>query len=147
MDFLLNVVVVTYLAVAMIMDLKTRCVKNWWIITGFVISIAFSIFAKKGISSFFVGIFFPVPLLLFYKFRMIGAGDIKLLSVLGSILGMGKMIQCIIPILSFSVLLSCLSIISCYYHRKRGEKIDKRIPLVVAIALGVTVNLMGGLLT
>ena len=75
---------------AMCMDLLKQKVSNIWILTGWCLGLCYWIF-RNGISGVFVfcpGMICPLLLLypLFY-FRMLGAGDIKLFSVLGGFLG------------------------------------------------------------
>lgn len=142
MGNIFNMIVIVYLIAAMIMDLKLRRVKNWWIIIGYIISIPISYLNYKDIISFLLGFIFPFPLLIFYRYRMIGAGDIKLLSVLGCLLGIEKIMQCIIPIVIVAVI---IAILSCCAELFKGKSIKgHQIPMVVAITIGVITKLVGG---
>ena len=142
MGNIFNMIVIVYLIAAMIMDLKLRRVKNWWIIIGYALSILISFLYQKDILSFLLGFIFPFPLLIFYRYQMIGAGDIKLLSVLGCLLGIEKIIHCIIPIVIISAI---ITILSCSIELFKGQSIKAhKIPMVVAIAIGVIMKLVGG---
>ena len=100
----------------LLMDLLQEKVDNRLICLGFgsglILDIFYSGFA--GILHFFSGSFFPLLCLLpLFYFRMIGGGDIKLLSVLGGILGYPKVLSLLLltfltgAILSFAFLISC----------------------------------------
>lgn len=87
------------LGISMISDLKTGKVKNWIIISGLVLSLLFQVrfSGLKGIVIFILGIGIPVMMLfLLFLFRVMGAGDIKLLSVVGGFLGPRAVFQCIV---------------------------------------------------
>lgn len=75
---------------AMLMDLRWMRVDNGWILFSMVSGLLFQLMKHgiRGIGVFAVGTVFPILVLgvLFY-FRMIGAGDIKLFSALGGIMG------------------------------------------------------------
>lgn len=90
---------VTVAAVAVIMDLRTGKVDNGWILfcTVMEILVCFLREGPGGMGKQITGMLLPViifaPLFLFH---MIGAGDIKLFSVLGGIMGTEKILRCII---------------------------------------------------
>lgn len=89
---------VTAAAVAAIMDLRTGKVDNGWILfcTVVEISVCFLREGPAGMGKQIMGMLLPAlifaPLFLFH---MIGAGDIKLFSVLGGIMGTEKIFRCI----------------------------------------------------
>lgn len=145
MNYIFDAIVIAYLIIAMIMDLKWRRVKNEWIVTGYFISLLIHLIFNSSVTSSLYGLILPLPLLIFYKFKMIGAGDIKLLSVCGCILGFDYMINCLLPIMAFSILLSAISIIiGIIQYLKTQEYKLQKIPLAVAIALGIIVKIVGG---
>ena len=75
---------------AMLLDLKYRKIPNGLVITGVICGLCYQIFCFKwtGFWNFFAGILSVVFLTgALYYFRMIGAGDIKLLAVIGGFLG------------------------------------------------------------
>lgn len=85
---------ILFSGISMIMDLKWEKVFNFWIyggwIAGFVLRLVF--YEPVDWISVLFGMLIPV-LLLFPMFicRMLGTGDIKLLAVLGSVVG-GEMV-------------------------------------------------------
>lgn len=88
--------IVTGLAV--IWDIRTRKIPNLLLIGGLAIGWCIQIieYGREGMLQFLGGSLIPLFLLavLFY-FRMLGAGDIKLFSVIGGFLGINSIIPCI----------------------------------------------------
>lgn len=109
---------------------------------------------------------FPILLLAFlYYFRMIGAGDIKLLAVLGGFLGIRDLLHCLVWALFFGGVLSLLLMLyrknllqrfqylAGYVsasvqkrewrpYRQKGDK-SGEFPLSVPIALSVCLFMAG----
>lgn len=89
---------------AVFWDLRKGSIPNLLVILGLLAGAIFQI-ARRGAwggVSFLGGVSFPVIALagLFY-FRMIGAGDIKLLAVLGGLLGVKELMYCLFLTLLF----------------------------------------------
>lgn len=85
-------------AAAVVTDLKTGKIPNWLILIGLALGMICQVM-EKGIIGFllFAG-GTGVPVLLFgllYYFRMIGAGDIKLLCAMGGFTGPAGSLYCI----------------------------------------------------
>lgn len=107
---------------ALAMDLLWERIWNPWIWLGWGTGILYQVllYGYRGILTFLSGGLLPILLLypLFY-FRMLGAGDVKLLSVLGGLLG----VRGILPGLAWSFLwggiLSGAFLISCGNARER----------------------------
>lgn len=81
------------------MDLKSEKVSNLWIFLGTILGLIWEIccFGVVGIFRFAAG--FCLPLLLLYPlfyFRTLGAGDLKLLAVVGGFLGVREIALCMI---------------------------------------------------
>lgn len=144
MDIIYNTYVVIYFSIAAIMDYKWRKIKNWLIIVGLFSSIIFYFILKRDILQLVYGFLLPFPLFLFYHLKMIGAGDIKLLSVAGSILGYEKMIDCLLMILIFAVILVILNMHKRIINKSKGLSEIESIPLAVAISFGIIVGVLGG---
>ncbi|MDO4616389.1 MAG: prepilin peptidase [Lachnospiraceae bacterium] len=75
---------------AMLQDLLRSRISNRYLITGWLAgaTAAFLSPSPEGILRFMGGALLPIVLLfLLFRFRMIGAGDIKLLSALGGMVG------------------------------------------------------------
>lgn len=86
-------------AVAVVMDVRRAKVDNGWILFCLGTGLAARIL-KDGfgaVPDFLTGAALPVVLLGgLFVLRMLGPGDIKLLSALGGILGTGRILKCII---------------------------------------------------
>lgn len=85
------------LIVAAAQDIQSGKVSNRLIVTGLVIGIVFQVmeYGAWGIPYFLGNISFPVILLyLLFQMRVLGAGDIKLFSMIGSILTLGELCRC-----------------------------------------------------
>jgi len=78
--------------------LKSYKISNLLIIIGISIGFAFQIyeFGRKGIITGLIGSFLPILLLfILFLFKVLGAGDIKLFSVVGSFYGATSVFQTI----------------------------------------------------
>lgn len=96
-----------------------------------------------GIAVFLAGIFLPFVLLwLLFYFRALGAGDIKLLSALGGIMGPGSIWKCVTAAFLIGAVFSLFFLIICgnflerlsyFFHYienylKTGERVPYRKP-------------------
>ena len=107
---------------AVLLDLQRGRIPNGIIATGILWGGAYQLFANgaMGILLFLGGIF--LPLLLFgglYYFRMIGAGDIKLLCVAGGFLGPSDCFSCITAALLFGGMISLVIILRRHNFSRR----------------------------
>lgn len=153
---------------AVFQDLKRGIISNTLIFTGLFGGLIFQLFRLGGLGLvFFLGsAAFPILLLAFlYYFRMIGAGDIKLLAVLGGFLGMRDLLHCLVWALFFGGVLSLFLMLyrknllqrfqylSGYVfasvqkrewrpYRQKGDK-SGEFPLSVPIALSVCLFMAG----
>lgn len=88
-----------FLFVAVYTDIKLRKIKNNLIIIFVLSGIIINVW-EGGFTGFFLslkGIFLPVILLLiFFKLKMLGAGDIKLFSGIGAFMGPGFLLETMI---------------------------------------------------
>lgn len=101
---------------AVLMDFLMEKVINSFICLGLAVGLGYQILIRgcAGITVFVPGILVPVLLLLpLFYFRMLGAGDIKVFSVLGGILGYPAILEVMFcsfllgAVLSFAFLISC----------------------------------------
>lgn len=101
---------------AFVLDLHRQKVPNIWILIGWAwgLSYQYGVRGWSGVFGFFVGAAVPVlGLFPLFLFRMLGPGDIKILSVLGGLLGCGDVVHLIIisfllgGVLSLGLLVSC----------------------------------------
>ncbi len=80
-------------AMAVWMDFRDASVDNGWILFSFVTGFLIQITERglKGGAIFLTGVAVPIILLgILFVFRMLGAGDIKLLCALGGIMDHGQ---------------------------------------------------------
>lgn len=85
------------LTVAAVQDVESGKISNRLIVTGLMIGIVVQITEHRvwGVYYFLRNISVPVILLyLLFQMRVLGAGDIKLFSMIGSILTTGELFQC-----------------------------------------------------
>lgn len=87
-----------FAGISMIMDVKWEKVFNFWIVLGWTFSFVFRLLeGDQMIGDFFSGAVLPVAILFpLFLFKMIGTGDIKVFSVLGSGLGDKLILQSMI---------------------------------------------------
>lgn len=164
-----NQVLYVLLLIAAIMDTMTLKVRNYLIVIGFFLGFAISIHVRgpSGIGISLLGIMVAFAALsFFYYFHMIGAGDVKLLSVAGIFLGPEDLIRSLFPILLAGGVISLAKVLyernlierlkylaeyfTHYFKEKklvpyyRGD-VDKSgvIPLSVAILIGIFLHQEG----
>lgn len=79
------------------MDLRSRRIANVWLAAGWAAGFWIQLSpGGRGAAAFAAGSFLPLALLaVLFWFRMLGAGDIKLLSALGGLMGASAVLQCI----------------------------------------------------
>lgn len=94
---------------AVLADLRSGRIPNGLILTGILFGAAYQIFANgaMGMVLFMGGCLLPVILFSWvYYFRMIGAGDIKLLCMVGSFIGPLDCFYCIVAAILFGGVIS-----------------------------------------
>lgn len=122
---------ILYLALCVFKDLKTYKVPNYFILVGLIAGLIIQIFmyGVRGVITFFAGTFLPIFILypLFFL-RVLGAGDIKLFSVIGSVFGWRMAVQSIllsflvgaflalIKLFSKKIFLERMSYFACYVY-------------------------------
>lgn len=159
------------LIISMVQDLKLKKVKNWLILIGLLLGLFSRVWllGARGLGLFFLGTSIPIALLfLLFLFRVMGAGDIKLLSVVGGFLGPSSVLQCIILTFLIGAIFALIKVIrkqnlvyrlqnlakylskfmktkkiEAYYTLEDGT--DCIIPFTVPIFLSVIINLGGGI--
>lgn len=99
---------------AVLYDVYSGRIPNGIIATGILWGAAYQVFAggTAGLILFLGGVILPVLLLgVFYYFRMIGAGDVKLLCVAGGFLGPSGCFSCITAAVLFGGVISLVLIV------------------------------------
>ena len=89
------------LAVAIWTDIQVRKIPNWLILTGLVISFSFQIVAGSvGLSAWCIGLLIGFCALFpMYLMRAMGAGDVKLMAMVGAFIGPGYAIGAVLATL------------------------------------------------
>ena len=103
------IVLSVIVSIAAVTDILIYKIKNMIIICGLIFGFYFQISenGKAGIFYAAAGIVLPVICLwLLFYFRAIGAGDIKLLSVVGCFIGPVKVMDCILYAIAIGGVLS-----------------------------------------
>lgn len=105
------------LTVAVIQDFRQTKVSNRLILVGLFIAIVFRIFGDgiQAVVWALPNIIFPVIILyLFYLMRILGAGDIKLFSVVGGFLKFNELVSCM---MCAFIVGAIISLIKMLYER------------------------------
>ena len=97
------------------MDLRSHRIANGWLAAGWATGLWVQLSpGGKGADAFAAGSLLPLALLaVLFWFRMLGAGDIKLLSVLGGLMGASAVLQCIFWSFLFGAVFSIGMISAC----------------------------------
>lgn len=104
---MLNWILLLIATTAACMDVARDKIDNFWIFSCWALGLGYQIGHRglPGLGYFFLGAILPILLLyLLFLFRMLGAGDIKLLSVLGGFMGPAAVLKCV----GFSFLLGAV---------------------------------------
>ncbi|MGI6069545.1 MAG: prepilin peptidase [Blautia sp.] len=106
-----------FLAIAAVcMDLVSEKIDNRLILCGWLLGLGYQLGTSQlqGLMEFLAGAVLPVFLLaVLFWFRMLGPGDIKLLSVLGGLLGSQAVLFCIFYSFLFGAILSAAFLVAC----------------------------------
>jgi len=111
---------IAFLAVCL--DITTDKISNVAIVAFILTGIVYqtSVHGIAGIWWYLKGAGIPLLMLfILFVFRMLGPGDIKLLSVLGGIIGVNAIIKCIALAFLFGAILAIAFIIVCGNFRQR----------------------------
>lgn len=114
--------VLSFAGAAVLMDFIMERVVNSFICFGLTAGLCYQLTqtGAEGVFRFMLGMGIPFLLMLpLFYFRMLGAGDIKLFSVLGGILGCEVILKVILGSFCFGAVLSLSFLISCGNLRER----------------------------
>jgi len=145
---IIPVLLMLYLLAAVAMDMIWRQVKNIWILFGLVSGLVLNVLdsglygnggcnlqmGSSGLIYSIIGILTPLPLLYLFYFRIIGAGDIKLLMVVGCFLGVNRFLETILPIIISAGILAVIILIKNY---KTIFKCKHYMPMAPVILSGI----------
>lgn len=104
----------TVVIVAVIQDLQSMKISNRLILTGLVLSLVFGILLGRTSQILYIlwNIFFPVIVLyLLYLLGVLGAGDIKLFSVIGGFTQFHTLVDCMLYTFAVAALISVAKLI------------------------------------
>lgn len=90
-------------------DIKSKRIPNKLIIIGYLSCFIISLIQKgsHGMIEFLIGSTVPLIILfILFLFRMIGAGDIKLLALVGGVLGLPHILYCIFAAFAVGAVIS-----------------------------------------
>lgn len=111
------------LILAVIFDLRTYRIPNLLTLIGVLISAggSFCVRGSGGLPGIFAGIGIPMmALFLLHRVRVLGAGDIKLLTVIGGVAGME-----VLHVMIYSFLVGgALAMIHMLYHRNLVNRLQ-----------------------
>jgi prepilin peptidase CpaA len=113
---------VVLLLLAVWKDLNSYKISNQLILIGIIIGFLFNLFetAWTGVVIWFGGIFLPVILLIvLFLFKVLGAGDIKLFSVVGGFFGASYVVNSIVIAFFAAAVLSLIQLIKYKQVRYR----------------------------
>lgn len=111
---MISTMIWSYLVVALICDLKSYRIPNELIGLGYVAGCFFNILSlgPKGFLVFGVNVLWPIATLyVFFLIRALGAGDIKLFSVLATVVGAKDLLMIIALSLIFGAIVGITRII------------------------------------
>ena len=120
---------------AALMDIQRAKVDNGWLLFCVLVSLFTRIWKMdvSSLGSWICGLLVPILILgILFIFRMLGAGDIKLLSVIGSMIGPTKILNCISysfligAVISATLMISsgivCQRILYLLHYFKTGKR-------------------------
>ncbi len=163
---MVNCILISIVSIAACMDLIREKIDNRFLAVCWVLAAGYQAGSAgfKGIGIFLTGSIIPIMMLyVLFRFRMLGAGDIKLLSVIGGIVGPTVIFKCIVLSFLFGALLSLGFVLVCgnltarllyfanyinhvitvkkalpYYRPgKRMENIHFTIPILMAVLIHI----------
>ncbi len=122
------------LMIAAIIDIRSRQVPNTLALTGLAATLVLlPIFHllpfAHALAGSVAGLLIFLP---FYIIGVMGAGDVKLLAIVGSVLGPSELIQAMVHIFIAGGIVTVLYLIA-----RRSASPSQNVPYAVAIALGV----------
>ena len=129
------------LMIAAIIDIRSRQVPNTLVLTGLATTLVllpiFQILPfAHALAGSVAGLLIFLP---FYSIGMMGAGDVKLLAIVGSVLGPSELIQATVHVFIAGGFITVLYLIA-----RRTSPPNQNVPYAVAIALGVVSYLVMG---
>ena len=116
-----NLMLLVFLSCAVYTDMTQTRISNRLIVFGLILGFIFRLWLEGLIGVFFfvVNIFIPVILLfLLFQMRALGAGDIKLFSMLGAFISTEQLLKLMVLAFCVGALLGICTIIYQFIFRK-----------------------------
>ncbi len=122
-----------YLFLAALGDFHKRKIPNWWILFGLSIGFLFLLEeGKEAVLNGIIGMCLPYALLfLLYSFRVLGAGDVKLLMVVGLFLGRWGILKGICGAFFFGGIFALCKLIKTKGFKKRFRYLGEYVKRLV----------------
>jgi prepilin peptidase CpaA len=116
------ILIILLLTISLYTDTKAYKIKNnvivLFLLTGLIINYVY--LGVNGIQIWFIGFIVPfIVLFILFVVRMIGAGDIKLISAIGGILGIEFLINASIYIITVAAIIAIIKMIRHKQFRSR----------------------------
>ncbi len=142
-ELITNFITLVFIDMAVIYDIKTYRIPNKLNLVGCIFGLILGIIAYgfKGLLYSLTGILIPIVLLfVFYWFGVIGAGDIKLLAMIGSFLFKDILYVIVTTFILVSLFGICVAIKNIFLIVAKKKKVSdvsfRKIHLSLPIALG-----------
>lgn len=140
MNEIANIVLLIILAIAVAQDICSMKIKNELIFIGLFLGMIFRL-GREGVSSLVPGmwnILFPVLIFyLIFRIGVIGAGDIKLFSVIGSFLSFQDLVRSMV---SAFLLGAVISLVVLLRNRNFITSMIRAREFITRLSLGESVN-------
>lgn len=143
-NYICYICLICLLLAAVICDMKTYRVPNYLNAVGCITGVLYSVLTQgiRGLGHSLLGIGIPVVLLfVLFRWKVVGAGDIKLLSAIGSFV-YADIVKVVLMAFVMAAVYGAFSLI-CRAIRQQMKGVT-RIHLTVAIAAGTLCYLLGG---
>lgn len=128
------IVISIFLGVVVLEDIKSYTIKNSWIIIGIIGSFLLCNvpMTSEKLIQWSIGVIVPILILfLLYIGRVLGAGDIKVFSVIGGMFGVHFVVQVIIYAFFLAAVLSIIKLIHQNNIKNRLQCLAKYIQEVI----------------
>ena len=148
--WVVRIVLIVLLAVACVTDTRARRIPNWVCLAGFVVAFAWHGLAAPGgglfdprsagglgwVSSLLGALAAFGVFLLFYLARMMGAGDVKMMGMLGAVFGLDAVLELVLAV---CVAGGVLSVVRMLFRRNSARVLaNLRLLLMGAVSRSVS---------
>ncbi|KAB3537227.1 prepilin peptidase [Alkaliphilus pronyensis] len=165
------IVLLLLILMASIADIKTYRISNKLIVSGIIMGALINLCEDSlfGLIEALTGILIPIIVLfLLFYLRMLGAGDIKLFSAIGAIMGSDFVVECLIwsflsgGVLCFFIMIlrknsrarlkvlynyiiACVTSLTLLPYEEGSSSHNARFPFAIAISLGSLISIFSNI--